>query len=118
MAEIVLSQAEADALIAMQKVRADDTQWTYPRAGEHLSVPLTSADKRELFSLDITRSRIKLTKSTHQNRARHAIVLLRLDIDGAPHRNPDPVSASSHLPRRVRGQVGLTSAGASVRPQC
>jgi hypothetical protein len=41
--------------------------------------------------LDITRSDIKLTKSTHQNRARHAVILVRLDVDGPPHRNPDGV---------------------------
>lgn len=91
MAEIVLTQAEADALIGMDKVRIDDTQWTYPAAGGHLSVPLISMDKRENFALDVTRSSIKLTKSTHQNRARQAIVLMRLDVDGPPHRNPDGV---------------------------
>jgi hypothetical protein len=36
-----------------------------------------------------TRYRIKLTKATFQNRARVAIVLYRLDIAGAPHRNLD-----------------------------
>jgi hypothetical protein len=91
MADILLTQAEADALFAMDKVRTDNTQWKYPRAGEHLSVPLTSVDKRENFALDITRSSIKITKSTHQNRARQAIVLMRLDVDGRPHRNPDGV---------------------------
>lgn len=89
MTEILLTQAEADALIAMDKVRIDSKQWSYPSGGEQLSVPLTSLDRRETFALDITRSRIKLTKSTHQSRARQAIVLLRLDIDGPPHRNPD-----------------------------
>ena len=89
MAEILLTQAEADALIAMEKFKTDDTRWNYPGAGQQLSVPLVSSDRREIFALDITRSRIKLTKSTHQNRARHAIVLLRLDLDGPPHRNPD-----------------------------
>ncbi len=39
--------------------------------------------------LDVTRARIKLTKATFQNRARTAIVLMRLDLDGGPHRNPD-----------------------------
>jgi hypothetical protein len=98
MADIVLTQAEADALIGMDKFCTDNTQWTYPRAGEQLSVPLTSADRREVFALDITRSRIKLTKSTHQNRARQAIVLLRLDLDGPPHRNPDGTEvACPHL---------------------
>ena len=50
---------------------------------------MTSRDKRENFSLDITRSEIKLTKATYQNRARQVIILLRLDLDGPPHRNPD-----------------------------
>src|ERR1700737_4092718 len=39
--------------------------------------------------LDVTRAQIKLTKATYQNRARAAIVLMRLDLDGSPHRNPD-----------------------------
>ena len=87
----LLTQADADVLIAMEKIRTDDTEWNYPRPGEQLSVPLTSTDRREAFMLDITRSGIKLTQSTHQTRARQAIVLLRLDLDGPPHRNPDGV---------------------------
>jgi hypothetical protein len=55
--------------------------------------------------LDVTRAEIKLTKATYQNRARAAIILLRLDLDGPPHRNPDgrenSMSAPSHLPRRL-----------------
>ena len=35
------------------------------------------------------RAQIKLTKATYQNRARQAIILMRLDLDGPPHRNPD-----------------------------
>ncbi len=37
----------------------------------------------------MTRAQIKLTKATYQNRARSAIILMRLDLDGPPHRNPD-----------------------------
>jgi hypothetical protein len=61
----------------------------FPSPGERIVIPLTSLDKRENFLLDVTRFQIKLTKATYQNRARVAIILLRLDIDGAPHRNPD-----------------------------
>jgi hypothetical protein len=43
----------------------------------------------KLFLLDVTLYQIKLTKATFQNRARAVIILYRLDIDGAPHRNPD-----------------------------
>jgi hypothetical protein len=84
-----LSQAEADALIAVPKRRADDEERRFPPPGDRLVIPLVSNDKREDFLLDITRSQINVAKITHQNRARQVVVLLRLDIDGAPHRNPD-----------------------------
>jgi hypothetical protein len=90
MADIEIPQAEADALLAMEKLTLeDDKEWNFPGPGEALTIPLTSTDKRENFNLDITRGRIKLTKATYQNRARQAIVLMRLDLDGPPHRNPD-----------------------------
>jgi hypothetical protein len=89
MAEIDITQAEADALMAMEKRCAEEKEWLFPAAGDRLAIPLTSMDKRENFMLDITRGRIKLTKATYQNRARSAIILMRLDLDGPPHRNPD-----------------------------
>jgi hypothetical protein len=89
MADVDISQAEADDLIAMEKIRADDKDCTFPERGGRLAIALISPDKRENFMLDITRAQIKLTKATYQNRARQAIVLLRLDLDGPPHRNAD-----------------------------
>jgi hypothetical protein len=89
MADIEITQAEADSLIAMEKRFVDDGDWTFPAAGQRIGLDLTSLDKRENFTLDVTRARIKLTKATYQNRARQAIVLMRLDLDGPPHRNPD-----------------------------
>ena len=89
MADIDLTQTEADRLIAMQKHCSEDREWNFPAPGERLTILLTSIDKREAFILDITRVRIKLTKATFQNRARSVIILLRLDLDGAPHRTPD-----------------------------
>ena len=89
MADIDITQAEADALIAMEKRRAEEKEWLFPAPGDRIAIPLTSLDKRENFMLDVTRAQIKLTKATFQNRARQAIILMRLDLDGAPHRNPD-----------------------------
>ncbi len=89
MADINLTQADADALLAMEKHRVDDGVHEYPSLGGGLRVPLQSADKRDLFLLDITRSQIKLTKGTYQNRARGVVILARIDFGGAPHRNPD-----------------------------
>src|SRR5205814_605626 len=89
MADIDISQVEADGLIEMEKRFVDEKDWTFPAAGERIALALTSLDKRENFMLDITRARIKLTKATYQNRLRQAIVLMRLDLGGPPHRNPD-----------------------------
>lgn len=89
MADINLVQTDADALIAMEKQRIDDEVYNYPSLGGALHVPLQSPDKRERFMLDVSRSRIKLTKATYQNRARSVVILVRLDFGGAPHRNPD-----------------------------
>ena len=89
MADLNVTQSEADSLLAMEKKRVDDKDWLFPRPGDTFSISLTSNDKRESFILDASRSQIKLSKATFQNRARVAIVLMRLDIDGPPHTNPD-----------------------------
>jgi hypothetical protein len=84
-----LTQDEADALIDMEKRRVSADWHGYPEPGVHLSIPLESVDGREHFLLDILQGRIKLSKATYQNRGRSVVVLLRLDIDGPPHRNPE-----------------------------
>lgn len=86
--EVILSQAEADRLIGMEKKRANEERWSYPMHGS-ISIPLVSLDKRENFLLDIERGRIDLLKGKYQNRARQTVVLVRLDFGGPPHRNPD-----------------------------
>jgi hypothetical protein len=87
--EIILSQAEADALLQLEKHRVDDSRYDYPGLGGSLRIPLLSVDRRENFSLDVTKSRVYLEKGTYQNRARGVVILARLDFGGAPHRNPD-----------------------------
>jgi len=89
MADINLTQADANALIAMEKHRVDGTRWDYPGLGGSISIPLISRDRRENFSLDISRGKIDLLRGTYQNRSRQVIVLVRLDFGGQPHRNPD-----------------------------
>ena len=83
-----LAQNDADALISMRKVRADENvrNVSLPQS---LVVPLVSEDKREHFQLDIRSGRIDLSKVTYQTRGRQVVVLIRLDVGGPPHRNPD-----------------------------
>lgn len=89
MADLNLTQAEADALIAMEKHRVNEGRNDFPAGGQLLVLPLQSVDKREQFLLDLSRGRIDLLKVKMQNRARQLVVLVRLDLGGAPHRNPD-----------------------------
>ena len=89
MADIDLTQAEADALIDMEKHRTSDETRPVPMAGASTSIPIQSVDGREHFLLDMSRGRIDLRKVTMQTRGRQIVVLVRLDLGGAPHRNPD-----------------------------
>ena len=98
MADMNLTQAEADALIAMEKHRTTEQRIDFPMGGQSLVLPLQSADKREQFMLDLRCARIDLRKVKIQNRARQVVVLVRLDLGGAPHRNPDDVEVPApHL---------------------
>lgn len=89
MSAVTLTQAEADALIAIEKRRIDGSTWDYPGLGGKISIPLVSFNAREQFILDISRGRINLQKGTYQTRAHQSIPLVRLDFSGPPHRNPD-----------------------------
>lgn len=89
MSEMTLTQAEANALIMMEKHRLTEEQLEFPGRGKSLIVPLQSPDKREQFLLDISLGRIDLLRGKFQDRARQVIVLARLDFGGQPHRNPD-----------------------------
>ena len=98
MAEVNLTQAEADALIAIEKHRVNDDTCDFPLGGQSLMLPLHSRDRRETFTLDISRGRIDLMRGKYQNRARQTVILVRLDFGGPPHRNPDGAElACPHL---------------------
>jgi hypothetical protein len=84
-----LTQAEAKALIELEKHRIDESLHSFPLSGEGISVPLRSVDNKENFKLDISRGRRKIKQITYQNRARSVVILVRLDIEGPPHKNPD-----------------------------
>lgn len=88
-AEINMIQREADALFEMEKHRVSDDVYDLPSAGQKEVIKLQSVDGREEFLLDLWRGRIDLHRVMMQNRARQVVRLARLDIGGAPHRNPD-----------------------------
>lgn len=86
----MLTQAEADALIAMSKWFVDRGPLPFPLPGEMQKWEVFSEGRRESFLVDVNRKgKIKLTKCTYQGRYRVVEILLRLDVDGPPHENPD-----------------------------
>jgi hypothetical protein len=85
----MLTQAEADQFMQMAKhfVRPPATITIPPGADD--TYEIAGPDDRETFLLDVWRGTLRLSKLKFQNRVRTAIVLVRLDVDGAPHTNPD-----------------------------
>lgn len=86
----ILTQAEADALIACEKhVEHPNKRYAFQKQSVKLVIPLLSPTHRENFTLDISRHHINILKGKYQNRVRGNIPLVRLDFGNKPHRNPD-----------------------------
>ena len=85
----MLTDAKVAALLDMAKHFVDQSIIKFPTIGGYLTRELESLDGRESFLVDVNRKGIKLSKCTYQNRYQVTEILLRLDIDGPTHDNPD-----------------------------
>nr|WP_317200593.1 hypothetical protein [uncultured Psychrobacter sp.] len=83
-----LTQKEARTLLAMIKV-PHEIEGGLDFDHTKKLVKLKSLDGREEFHFNVIPSRYEIKKITYQTRARKSIILVRLDIKGPPHRNPD-----------------------------
>ena len=98
MAKMEITQNEADALLTIPKRLQGGGVVRIPNPGQRDRIDVESLDGREQFYLDMSRSRIKLAKRTHQTRAHRTVILARLCLDGGTHRNPDGSSVGpNHL---------------------
>lgn len=88
MATANLAQHVADALFAMEKHRVSDDMILFNSLGQSENIRLVSSDKTEDFFLDLSRGRQSLIQVSMQNRTKNDVVLVRLDVNGPPHRNP------------------------------
>jgi hypothetical protein len=84
-----LTQAEADLLIGMPKEALDPGIPIPFHDGMNREVGFRNDARGELFRVIIERSAIRAVHAKYQLMARNFIVLLRLDIGGPPHTNPD-----------------------------
>jgi len=73
----------------MPKVFDDDAVLALPAPGRALRRGLQSVDGRERFLLDVYRGQLRLDKCSYQERVETSIILIRLDVGGRPHTNPD-----------------------------
>lgn len=86
----MLTQQKADQLMGTPKMLVNSLPIPFPLADDFIYIEAKSTDGRESFVFDVNRKgRIKLKKCTYMERYAVTEVLLRLDIDGPPHTNPD-----------------------------
>ena len=88
MSEINLPQAKADALLAMEKFSVKGKSMNFMDIDCKFEIDLISGDKKEKFVLNYSRNQINLEKRNHHLRTQ-VVGLVRLDLKGPPHRNPD-----------------------------
>ncbi len=86
----MLTQEKADSLMAMVKSFVDHSTIEFPFPGQAKQFEARSEDGHEVFIFDVNRKgKIKLSKCTYQERYAVVEILVRLDLDGPPHENPD-----------------------------
>jgi hypothetical protein len=86
----VLKQAEVDALLGLIKTLLAAGPLAFPEPGKYITLDAVSVAGHEKFLIDVNRKGVlKITKCTYQTRYMQTHILLRLDLDGPDHPNPD-----------------------------
>lgn len=86
----MLTQKEVDMLLSLIKVLAENKPITFPNPGEIIHLEAFSTSSSDKFLIDVNRKgQIKISKCTYQTRYKRSTILLRVDIDGPEHTNPD-----------------------------
>jgi hypothetical protein len=86
----MLTQSEVDTLLNMLKRLVNEGTVNFPTPDGWKTLDVVSENGKEKFLIDINRKgKINLSKCTYQNRYRNYIILLRLDVGGPDHTNPD-----------------------------
>ena len=84
----MITQQEANELLAMEKVVVSGKPLALPTSGKK-SWNLESNDGTEKFIIDVWRGKIEIARYTINHRYRKEIVLARVCVNNKPHMNPD-----------------------------
>lgn len=88
--DFMLTQSDIDLLLNMIKKLKSNKKIDFPQSGEEIKLDVISTTTKDKFIIDINRKGyIKINRCTYQTRYQKSIVLLRLDVNGPPHTNPD-----------------------------
>jgi hypothetical protein len=87
----MLSDANASALMEMEKELVDNRVIQFPPPGFAIKLDARGKGNPEQFIFDVNRKHasIKLAKCTYQERHASVELLVRLDVDGPTHVNPN-----------------------------
>lgn len=87
----MLDQQTADSLIALAKRIVGNAPIQFPIPGDSVTAQAVDWDGREQFQFDINRKgTLSVTnKCTYQERYQCTEILIRLDMNGPKHTNPD-----------------------------
>jgi hypothetical protein len=101
----MLTQTESDYLKNLQKRKKTNERLSFPPAGKFLIIPIISLDELENFLIDIHRGRRNFAKCTYQERCRESIVLVRVDINGSQHPNPEATTVPLQILEPYNGKI-------------
>ncbi|MCE2471182.1 MAG: hypothetical protein J4G18_04645 [Anaerolineae bacterium] len=90
----------------MEKRRLSEEPIRFPLPRRRASAKLKSVDGKEEFDLDMYLGDIDFPRFSMQLRARQTVILVRLELDGPVHENPDQTKISTphlHLYREGAG---------------
>jgi uncharacterized protein DUF6978 len=86
----MLTQSKVNELLHLVKVLVERGPIEFPQSGDFKHLEAKSENGRETFLIDINRKgKIKISKCTYQERYQIVEILLRVDLDGPTHDNPD-----------------------------
>lgn len=87
----MLTQLEANDLISILKeLQEKSDNIIFPTLGNSLALECKSPTTKDKFIIDVNRKgTLKITKCTYQTRYKNSLRLVRIDLDGPPHENPD-----------------------------
>ena len=101
-----MSQQEADRLLGLEKHRVSDEPILFPLPRRRAFAKLLSVDGTEEFILEMYFGDVDFPRFSIQLRARQSVILVRLELDGPVHENPDELLIPTphlHLYREGEG---------------